>query len=130
MDALDPRHGTTAGHAQHRKAGEKACRPCQDAANAASYARTFNDHDVPLTGGRWVNVRGIMRWQKDPETIADAPVKPKRRYAKSEDVICGTVAGYYRHKRKLDEPACEECRAANAAAERARYARRVADRAA
>lgn len=54
MSPDDPRHGTTTGHAQHRRDNEKACRPCQDAANAASYARTYGDHDVPLTGGRWV----------------------------------------------------------------------------
>lgn len=30
----------------------------------------YEDEPVALTDGRWVNVRGVMRWQKDPETIA------------------------------------------------------------
>jgi hypothetical protein len=39
------------------------------------------------------------------------------------DVACGTESGYTRHRR-LGEETCYECKAAQAAAERKRYARR------
>lgn len=70
MDALDPRHGTENGHSQHRRDGEKPCRACQDAANAASHARTYGDHDVPLTGGRWVLDKRarVLRWHPNART--------------------------------------------------------------
>lgn len=142
MSPNDPRHGSNAGYYVHRRAGEKPCLPCAAAHNAHVRMREADKRfgeatvttDIPLAGGRWVPnpaTGGLTKlWQKDPETIADPPAEPKRRYAKADEVICGTQAGYYRHKRKLNEPACEECRAANAAAERARYARRGGRRAA
>lgn len=75
MSPTDERHGTVNGHSQHRRDGEKPCRPCQEAANAASYARTYGDHDVPLTGGRWVLDKRtrVMRWHPDATTALDLP---------------------------------------------------------
>jgi hypothetical protein len=37
---------------------------------------------------------------------------------------CGTDGGYYRHRRTLREPACEECKAAHRIAEQIRALRR------
>jgi hypothetical protein len=37
--------------------------------------------------------------------------------------VCGTDSGYYKHRRRLKEPACDPCRIAHAEAERDRAAR-------
>lgn len=37
---------------------------------------------------------------------------------------CGTDGGYYRHRRSLREDPCDDCRAAHAAAEKARSQRK------
>lgn len=39
---------------------------------------------------------------------------------------CGTPSGYYRHRRTLNEPACDACRAAHRVAEALRVQRRQA----
>lgn len=48
------------------------------------------------------------------------------RYRKRHRLIaqCGTDGGYYRHRRTLREPACEECKAAHRIAEAMRARRR------
>lgn len=125
MTPEDPRHGTEAGHSQHRRDGEEPCSACRKARSAATYDRTFGEDDVPLTGGQWVNVRGIMRWQPDPlPPLPDD--QPQRRHSKPGEAICGTDAGYYRHRRKHKEPACEACKEAHREAERARHRKEVA----
>lgn len=63
MRADDKRHGTNAGYAAHRKTGQKACRPCTAAASAYSAVKRARDlADIALTGGAWINDRGIQRW--------------------------------------------------------------------
>lgn len=37
-----------------------------------------------------------------------------------QPAVCGTDGGYFRHLRILHEPACDDCKAAHAAAERYR----------
>ena len=63
-----------------------------------------------LTEGRWVLAGYIWRWCGEKrQQITDAhPAK------------CGTDAGYYRHRRKLREDACSDCKAAHTSAERRR----------
>lgn len=40
-------------------------------------------------------------------------------------VVCGTDSMYYHHRRVRNEPACDECRRAHAAAERRRKTRKA-----
>jgi hypothetical protein len=82
MDANDPRHGSSAGYYAHKRAGQKPCDGCRqgmrDYELAYKAGRRFGDErtydhvadavDVELTGGRWVNHRGIMRWHPDGMT--------------------------------------------------------------
>jgi hypothetical protein len=42
---------------------------------AKNIERRKREAELALTGGRWVNVRGVMRWQAD-ETPAEAPPEP------------------------------------------------------
>ena len=136
MDALDPRHGTSAGYYAHKRAGQTPCEPCKDGMNAynrayaaghrASDHRTY-DHlgladDVELTDGHWApspTNRLVRVWVPNP--VPPPPAEdPRRRYSKPWEAICGTDAGYYRHRRKYREPACEACKAAHRQAERDR----------
>lgn len=41
------------------------------------------------------------------------------------DAKCGTDSGYYRHRRKFNEAACEPCKLAHRVAERARHSARM-----
>lgn len=53
MSPDDPRHGTTAGHYQHRKDGETACLPCITAKSRYEKARqVYGDRMVPALGTR------------------------------------------------------------------------------
>ena len=53
MDALDPRHGTTAGHMAHRTAGEPACAACVAAKSRYEKVRqVYGDRMVPAIGTR------------------------------------------------------------------------------
>lgn len=47
-----------------------------------------------LTGGHWVTVRGIRRWQPDTETVR--PIRPVGRPALPAE--CGTERGYQKHR--------------------------------
>jgi hypothetical protein len=55
-------------------------------------------------------------------------VKAARESSNSKARIasCGTDSGYYRHLRRLKQPACPACLAAHAAVTRERAARRTA----
>lgn len=77
----DPRHGSTSGFHAHRRAGQEPCEPCRAADREYQRlyrlgyrridSRTWSEHveaDDALTGGRWVNVRGVMRWHPDTVT--------------------------------------------------------------
>lgn len=46
--------------------------------------------------------------------------------SRSRDDLCGTDSGYYRHRRKFKERACDACKLAHRVAERARKERRDA----
>ena len=50
----------------------------------------------------------------------------KRYHARKYPAPCGSDSGYYRHTRTLREKACDDCRAAHSAAQRAREGRRLA----
>lgn len=53
MSPDDPRHGTTAGHYQHRKEGEPACGPCVTAKTRYEKIRTvYGNRMVPAIGTR------------------------------------------------------------------------------
>ncbi len=53
----------------------------------------------------------------------------KMRKARRRPIAeCGTPSGYYRHRRTLNEPACEECKAAHRIAEAVRLQRKRAAR--
>lgn len=53
MSPDDPRHGTTAGHYQHRKEGETACEPCIKAKTRYEKIRTvYGNRMVPAIGTR------------------------------------------------------------------------------
>ena len=53
MSPDDPRHGTTAGHQQHRKDGETACDPCVAAKTRYEKVRDlYGDRMVPAIGTR------------------------------------------------------------------------------
>ena len=71
MRADDERHGTTAGYAAHLRRGERPCGPCRDAKNAYNRALVNGEDEdqIALTGGHWVTVRGVLRWQ-DGEVVA------------------------------------------------------------
>lgn len=64
MKRTDPRHGTPAGYAQHRRDDESACIPCRKAASEAAARR--KEYDAALKGGRWVldTTRRIQRWER------------------------------------------------------------------
>ncbi len=47
-----------------------------------------------------------------------------RRKVSRKVALCGTPSGYYRHRRALAEPACEDCLRAHRQAERERAKRR------
>jgi hypothetical protein len=47
-----------------------------------------------------------------------------RRKVNRKVALCGTPSGYYRHRRTLAEPACEDCLRAHRQAERDRARRR------
>lgn len=49
--------------------------------------------------------------------VVPAPIKPRP----AKVAQCGTDGGYYRHLRRTHTPPCPECKAAHAAAEKARY---------
>lgn len=75
----DPRHGTPAGYETHRRHGQRPCTDCREAKNAAERARRAAQRpatrdDIALTDGRWVNVRGVMRWVPgEPEAPRERP---------------------------------------------------------
>lgn len=53
MSPDDPRHGTTAGHLQHRLDGEQACAPCVAAKTRYEKSRhVYGDRMVPAIGTR------------------------------------------------------------------------------
>jgi transcriptional regulator with XRE-family HTH domain len=53
MSPDDPRHGTTAGHYQHRKEGEEACQPCVAAKTRYEKIRTvYGNRMIPAIGTR------------------------------------------------------------------------------
>lgn len=60
-----------------------------------------------------------LRRKVDEEILRELNARPHRKAAE-----CGTDSGYYRHRRALHEPACDDCKAAHRAAENARYWRR------
>ncbi len=59
------------------------------------------------------------------KAIAEGAVRRRRR--KRATAMCGTPSGYYRHRRTLQEPACEECKAAHRIAEAIRVEKRRAE---
>ena len=70
MTEDDPRHGTTAGYAAHRRNGTPICDPCRAANNRRPTKRPktlYNlagyDPNDGLTGGRWMrDTWGVVRW--------------------------------------------------------------------
>lgn len=68
-----------------------------------------------LTEGRWVLDRYVWRWRGECRRLYDA-ARPAQ---------CGTDAGYYRHRRKFREDACDDCKAAHNKAEREREQRKA-----
>ena len=89
------------------------CLACPVLAACERYSR---EHDVEgIWSGRWHSpVSGGARDFLEPP-------EPRR----SSQVVCGTLAGYRRHKRQREE-ACGPCKAANSAAARELKARRAA----
>ncbi len=57
------------------------------------------------------------------EAEAKAQRDRLRRHRRASRVECGTDSGYYRHRRTLAEPACEDCLRAHRQAERDRARR-------
>lgn len=48
----------------------------------------------------------------------------ERRPRRRATALCGTDGGYYRHRRTLNEPACDECKLAHRVAEQIRVAKK------
>lgn len=57
------------------------------------------------TGTAWGTWGGLTEWERGK------PLKRRRDIA-----ACGTDAGYYRHLRSLQEPACQACKTAHSQA--------------
>jgi hypothetical protein len=72
-------------------------------------------------------IRGIedalVRATVAREKAAEARIG-KRRDRRQRVAECGTPSGYYRHRRTLNEPACEPCKLAHRVAEQIRVRRR------
>lgn len=94
------------GRRTERKNVNGACAGCQSIQISARPTPTYKH---ALTGGEWVNDRGVQRWV----LLADS---------QPSGAACGTDSGYFRHRRFLREKACGDCRAAHAEAERRRVA--------
>lgn len=104
-------------------------RQCRTASGVCAPCRGIGVDANALTGGRWVVVRGIKRWQPDPPTLhlvrtGGRPWRPKPS--------CGTERGYQRHRHLYrvdqlgqwplpDDDPCG-CKAAHAAHEALRRA--------
>ena len=77
--------------------------------------------------GRWVPnpaTGGLTSiWKTEPLLIAPPTLRIRRQKRPYTRATCGTDAGYYRHTRRLNEPACDPCRVAHREAERRRRAR-------
>lgn len=65
-------HGTEAGYSRHSRLGEKACWRCRAAANKANREREAKQlaAEIELTGGHWVPVGGILRWQPEMDVAS------------------------------------------------------------
>lgn len=102
-------------------------RPCRTLSGVCGPCQGLGEDGHALTGGRWVNVRGIQRWQPDP--VAEEPVDPPPAEPKPEKERpkppCGTEPSYQWHRTQwrrrglgtwplpADDPC--GCRAAHAA---------------
>lgn len=89
---------------------ERTCAGCPVRAACLAYSRSVEVEGV--WAGEWHS------WGRGTRPLLPAPVE---RPVRVSTVACGTPSGYRKHQR-AGEVACEPCRAANAAAARARRA--------
>lgn len=78
----------------------------------------------PVKHGTYGGYQAHKRRGEDACDECKAANTQYRRNAR--EAVCGTDSGYFRHRRKLNEPPCYECTRAHAAAERDRVARKAA----